>query len=223
MDRRSKPRSFFSSCLILFIIIISQESLAQIFELGSATQVEGEITFLEFSPPHRLSSVTKNQKLLTGGSYLAKDDSYMTVKIFDESYLRLNPKSKISLEYNPDLKEIKVFLFSGSLKAILGQSPKSRLEKMIIHSGSSQFESTAAKFTVSRNPIKDSSSVYVEKGAVMTNLFLRDQKKDTEIIYQNETTTVLDTDAEISESRSMKEKEIRFLHPSKYLPKKIKR
>jgi hypothetical protein len=94
---------------------------------------------------------------------------------------------------------------------------------MIIHAGGSQFESTAAKFTVSRNPIKDSSSVYVEKGVVIAHLFQRDQKKDSEIIYQNETTTVIDTDSEISESRNMKEKEIKFLHPSKYLPKKIKR
>ena len=223
MDRRSKQRKFLSSCLTLIILSFSTEALSQIFEVGVITQLEGEVSFLEFAPPHKINQNKVQDKLLTGGSYLAKDDSYITVKIFDESYLRLNPKSKISLEYSPDAKELKIFLFNGSLKAILGQSPKSRLEKMIIHAGGSQFESTAAKFTVSRNPIKDSSSVYVEKGVVIAHLFQRDQKKDSEIIYQNETTTVIDTDSEISESRNMKEKEIKFLHPSKYLPKKIKR
>ncbi len=222
MDRKSKIKKFSTSGLVFLLIFFSEMLNAQTFDLGVVTKVEGEVSFLEFSPPHRLSQTQKDSQLQSGGSYLAKDDSFMTVKIFDESFLRLNPKSKISLEYDPASKELKIFLFNGSLKAILGQSPKSRLEKMIIQSGGSQFESTAAKFTVSRNLIKDSSSVYVEKGIVIANVYHREQKKDSEIIYQNETTTISDNDLEISSAKTMKEKEIKFLHPSNYLPKKNK-
>jgi hypothetical protein len=69
--------------------------------MGSITQSEGEITFLNYAPPHTLKLVQKNQQLLTDGPYLTHELSYMCLKFFDDSWPRVSPKSKFNVEYRP--------------------------------------------------------------------------------------------------------------------------
>src|SRR6478735_2612096 len=109
MVRTKKNSRVASSCLISSLFLFSLSSLAASrFHLGQITQVEGEITFLNFAPPHKIENVKKEQSLETDGSYLTQDDAYMTVQLFDGSYVRLSPSSKISAEFEPVSKTMTI-------------------------------------------------------------------------------------------------------------------
>ena len=206
--------------LVILILLAPLKTEAVTHQLGLVTQAKGDITFFNFNLHNQVLQVKKQDLLFSDGSYLSQDNSFLVVKLFDGSYLRLNPKSKMALEYAPDLKILRIFLFTGSLKALITQTKKdNRLEKIIVQSGGALFEASESKFTVSRNMISDVSSVYVEKGAILASQTVLGEKKDMELVHQKETLSIWDKDLDIKSPRKMRDKEIQYLHPSRYLEK----
>lgn len=207
-------------CLIAFSLLSSLTGFTAVHKLGKITQAEGEITYLNFTPPHPITNVKVNQQLLTDGSYLTQDESFLTVLLFDGSWLRVSPKSKIAAEFDPNSKTLTIHLFTGSLKALINTNENGKkIEKLIVKSSGATFETVEAKFTVSRNTVSDLSSVYVEKGTVLSTQHLQNNKTDVELVHSRETTTINDLDSDIESPRKMTDKELKFLHPSFYLKK----
>jgi hypothetical protein len=222
MDR-TKNLLRIAVCSLGFLAhLTSLTAQAVTHDLGLITQSEGEITFFNFNFHNEVAQIKKGDKLTTNGSYLTKENSFFVVKLFDGSYLRLNPRSKMALEYEPDFKTLRILLFTGSIKALITQTNKiNPMDKIIVQSAGASFEASESKFTVSRNIIDDISSVYVEKGAVVATQSILGEKKDMELVHQEETTSIRDKDLDVKSSRKMKDKEIKYLHPSRYLEKKI--
>lgn len=213
-----------SSCLISGLILFSFTSFAASpFNLGKITQAEGEITFLNFIPPHKLETVKKDQNLQSEGSYLTQDDAFMTVQLFDGSWLRLSPNSKISMEYEPTAKVMTVHLITGSLKTLFSNKiNEGAVDKIIIKSTDGTFESVDGKFSVVRNPVTDMSSVYVEKGTVVVMQNDPIEMKQAVLVHTKEMAFVKYREAVIETPRHMTDEEMKFLHPSKYLKKASK-
>jgi ferric-dicitrate binding protein FerR (iron transport regulator) len=203
---------------ISIAILFPLNSLAGTFNLGKITQAEGEITFLNFAPPHQLNKVSIKERLQSDGSYLTQESSFMTVELFDGSWLRVSPKSKFTLEFQPTSKVILVHLFSGSVKILFSTHlNENQVQKIIVKSADTLFESVDAKFSVVRSPLTDTNSVFVEKGTVMAIQHVFNEKKDVELVHAKETASVKDNQMDIESPRQMSEKEIDFLHPSHYL------
>lgn len=204
--------------LIASLLLLPLFSHAGTFNLGNITQAEGEITFLNFAPPHKLSQVKVKEQLQPDGSYLTQESSFMTVELFDGSWLRASPKSKFTLEFQPSSKIILVHLFSGSVKILFSAHLNDNIvEKIIVKSADTLFETVDAKFSVVRSPLTDMNSVFVEKGTVMAIQHVFNEKKDVEIVHAKETASVKDNQLDIESPRKMSDKEINFLHPSHYL------
>lgn len=216
MDRKKTCSRVAASCLISFIFSLPLSATTH--RLGKITQAEGEITFLNFTPRLPVKEVKKSEQLLTGGSYLTQDSSYFTVHLFDGSWIRVSPRSKIFAEFDPQDKVITIHLLTGSIKALFSSElNQKKLSKFIIKSADTTFETVDAKYTVSRNPLTDTSSVSVEKGTVIATQTVRDERKDMEIIHARETTSIQDRHQDIPSPREMSDKEMKFLHPSFYL------
>ena len=187
-------------------------------QLGHISELDGEITYLDFLKIKTVTTVKEKDQLQTDGSYLTHDDAFFNVHLFDGSWLRLNPKSKISLEFNPEAKTLTIFLMTGSMKMLLDQDRKEKqLEKVIVHSAGATFETVGSKFTVTRNLLTDQSSVYVEKGTVIATQYVQHQKQDMELVHAREKTTINDRENDVESPRKMSEKEIHFLNPKNYL------
>ncbi len=186
--------------------------------MGNVTQAEGEISFLHFSPPHKLVQVKPMEQVSTNGSYLTQESSFLTMKLFDGSWLRISPRSKFTIEFQPYTKAILIHLFSGSIKILFSNHLNNKIvEKIIVKSADTLFESVEAKFSVVRSPLIATNSVFVEKGTVVVIQHVFNEKKDIEIVHAKETASVKDNELDIESPREMSEKEINFLHPSRYL------
>lgn len=210
--------------LIAALLLTPFLAQAEPYKLGVVTQAEGEISFLDFTPPHHLlKNIKAKQTFLSEGSYLTQDDSFLTVRMFDEtSWLRLSPRSKFAPEFNAKNKTLIIHLFTGSVKVLFSSTlSQDRIAKVIVKSADGSFECSEGKFTVVRNNITDTSSVYVEKGTVVSS-FNSEVSQDLEIVHAQETTTITDRNSEVPSPRKMTDKEISFLHPSKYLKGKGK-
>jgi ferric-dicitrate binding protein FerR (iron transport regulator) len=206
------------SCLVSIALLLPLLSQAGTFNLGKITQAEGEITYLNFAPPHALKQVKAQEAVQTDGSYLTQDNSFMTVELFDGSWLRVSPKSKFTLEYLATSKTILVHLFSGSAKFLFSAHlNQNEVQKIMVKSADTLFESVDAKFSVVRSPLTDTNSLFVEKGTVMAIQHVFNEKKDMELVHSNETISVKDNQLDIESPRKMSEREIKFLHPSHYL------
>jgi ferric-dicitrate binding protein FerR (iron transport regulator) len=211
-------RSFLKLILLLVFTQYSVFATAQDFKIGQVTQAEGESTFLHYAPPHELKQVKSNEAVRMGGSYLTQDTAFITIEFFDGSWLRINPKSKLSIEFLPHSKQILIHLFTGSIKTLFSSKFSSEgTEKIIVKSAGTLFETVGAKFSVVRNPLTSTNSVFVEKGSVVTIQHVANERKDMEIVHTNEMTSVRDNDHDIKSPRKMSEGEVKFLHPSKYL------
>lgn len=208
-----------TSCLIGGLFLLPLTSFSAPFNLGDITQAEGETTFLDFAPPHhRLSEVKTNTKFVTDGSYLTKEDAFLTVQLFDGSWLRLSPRSKISAEFDPTAKIITLHLFTGSVKLLISSSQNGEaVQKLVVKSADAVFEASEGKFSVVRNPITNSSSVYVEKGMVLATHQQNSEQSEVKLVHRQETTSLQDRDTVFEEPRKMTEKEVQYLHPSQYL------
>lgn len=207
------------SCGLIFLLL-STYSFAQEVpkSLGTVTQVHGEVTYLPFNLPTQKKIIKQNDTVLPNGSYLSYEDSFLTVKLFEGNYLRLSPKSKFSLEFDPKEKNFTLHLFTGSVKVLFSQKLNQGLtQKFIIKSGDSEIEASDAKFTVVRNPVMDSISCYVEKGMAIVSQYQLTEKKDSEYVHAMEMISTQDRNPEIAPAQKMKEKELRFLHSSFYL------
>lgn len=181
------------------------------------------MTYLEFSAPYRLHNLKEEHKFITEGSYLSQEESFLTVQLFEGSWLRLSPRSKISPEFDPKTKTITIHLLTGSVKILFSSILNSHaVEKIVVKSADAQFEVAEGKFTVVRNSLVDLSSVYVEKGAVVASSLFQSAKSETEVVHAGETLSVQDRDTELESPRKMSQKEIEYLHPTKYLNTKKK-
>lgn len=219
--QKTYSRSLSSCCLIALLTFLSSLAFAQDFNIGVVTQVEGESTFFSYLPPRSVKNVKLKQDAQTEGSYLTHEDAFLTFKLFTQNYLRLNPKSKISLEYNPKEKLLTVHLFSGSFKALFSKNENNpRVQKLIVKSADTYFETVNGKFTVVRNVLDGTNSVYVEKGSIVVTQYAGLEVKDTEIVHARETTSVADNKSDIGPPQALNDKQIKFLHPSFYLSKK---
>ena len=187
-------------------------------QLGIISQIEGEITYLDYLKVKTVTNVKEKDQLQTDGSYLTHNNAYFNVHLFDGSWLRLNPKSKISLEFYPETKTLTIFLLTGSMKILLDIDRKEKqLDKVIVQSAGATFETVGAKFTVTRNLLTDQSSVYVEKGTVVATQYVQYQKQDMELVHAKEKTTINDREKDVESPQKMTDKEIHFLNPKNYL------
>ncbi|MBA2404316.1 MAG: FecR domain-containing protein [Bdellovibrionales bacterium] len=205
-------------CLIAALLLLPGLSQATAFKVGKVTQAEGKITFLNFTRPYKAKKVKPQQSLMTEGSYLTQENSFLTVELFEGSWLRLSSRTKISVDYDPTAKIININLLTGSIKVLFSSSLNDKqVDKIIIKSIDAVFESSDGKFSVVRNPVLDLSSVFVEKGTVVAAHSGNRLSRDVRLVHTKETTSLKDRETEFEETRQMTEKEIKFLHPSFYL------
>ena len=218
MDRTKTLTRNAICCLITSLLLFAPKAIGADHQLGIIKQIEGEITYLDYVKVKTVSKVKEKDQLQTDGSYLTHNDAYFNVHLFDGSWLRLNPKSKISLEFYPETKTLTIFLLTGSMKILLDIDRKEKkLEKVIVQSAGATFETVGAKFTVTRNLLMDQSSVYVEKGTVVATQYVQYQKQDMELVHAKEKTTINDREKDVESPRKMTDKEIHFLNPKNYL------
>ncbi len=166
MDLKSKIIR--TTCSLgLFFSVSSYSSPVSYQNVGQITQLYGTVTFLDYRSGQKVETVTNAHKIRTEGSYLIHEESFLTVKIIGGNWLRMSPKSKFALEYDPKNKTLSVFLFSGSIKALISNELNGNsLERLIIKGGNLEATAYEAKFTISRTPFMDIMSVTVEKGMV---------------------------------------------------------
>jgi ferric-dicitrate binding protein FerR (iron transport regulator) len=218
MDRTKTLTRNAICCLITSLLLFAPKAMSAGHQLGIINQIEGEITYLDYVKVKTVTKVKEKDQLQTDGSYLTHNDAYFNVHLFDGSWLRLNPKSKISLEFYPETKTLTIFLLTGSMKILLDIDRKEKkLEKVIVQSAGATFETVGAKFTVTRNLLMDQSSVYVEKGTVVATQYVQYQKQDMELVHAKEKTTINDREKDVESPRKMTDKEIHFLNPKNYL------
>lgn len=210
MVRKKTHSRITNGSLITFALLLTTLSWGGPFKIGEITQVEGESTYYNYLPPRAVKTVKRNAQAATDGSYLTQENAFLTFKLLGSNYLRLNPKSKISLEYDAKEKFLTIHLFSGSFKALF-------TEKVLVKSADTLFETVNAKFSVVRNTLGDNNSVYVEKGSVIMSQYVGSEKKDMEVIHAKESTSVADNSSDIEAPKKLTDKEIQFLHPSFYL------
>ncbi len=180
--------------------------------------IQGETTSFSYLPPQIVKNVSKNDTISNLGSYLTKSDSFLTVQLFDGSWLRVDPESKFALDYDPTKREIEIHLLKGSLKSLFSTSlNKGKVQKLIVKSGDAIFETTNGKFSVIRNSLSDSSTLYVEKGLVMAIQTQRGEKKDMELVHAQETVSVKDRQMDIAPAHLLTEKEMSYLKSNSHL------
>lgn len=208
--------------LILFIGLI-RPSLAQDIPkiIGTITQTHGTITFFPFKNHEKVLKVNKKSPLLSDGSYLIQDNSFLTAKLFDGSWLRVSPRSKLALDIDHKNKIVLIHLFTGSLKILISnKASQGKLEKISIKSGDTIISASNTKFSAIRNPIFENFSVYVEKGIVSMTKKIMGQSS-TQLIHAMETVSVKDKASTIRTPRRISEKEIKFLQNALYLKKSL--
>ncbi|MGE3611375.1 MAG: FecR domain-containing protein [Bacteriovoracaceae bacterium] len=207
------------SCGLILLCLcfkVSAQNLGA--KLGAVTQLHGEVTFFPFHLPNKLKHLQVNDILNEKGSYLTYEDSFMTVKLFDGSFLRLSPKSKFSLEFNASQKIYTLHLFTGSIKILFSQKLSAgKAEKLIVKSGDTEIETTEGKFSVVANPVMDLVNCYVEKGLVSVISLSQGERKDFAYVHRNETVSVEESNHDVSVPRKISDKELQFLHGSSYL------
>ena len=217
MDRTKTNTRNVICCLIAVLILCAPKAMSAGHQLGLITQLDGKITYLNFFKIKTLTTVKEKDHLQTDGSYLTHDNAFFNVHLFDGSWLRLNPKSKISLEFDLETNTLTIFLLTGSINIFLDKDRKEKqLEKVIVRSAGATFETVDAKFAVTRNLLTDQSAVYVEKGTVIATQYLQYQKQDMELVHASEKITIHDRGNNVESPRKMSDKEIHFLNPKNY-------
>lgn len=213
MDRITKK--YFAACgLVLSLSVRAELPHAS---LGTVTQSHGTVTFLSYTPPNIVQNVKVKDDLFSEGSYLTRDDSFLTAKSIYGQWLRVSPKSKIYLSLDHENKSITLHLLSGSVKVLSSEKLNSQNPyKLIVKSGNTFFESTEGKFSIVRYLALNSVVAYVEKGVVTT---YREGQKDINLHYLHalETITIEDKISPISSPRKMTKKEIKFISKARYL------
>lgn len=213
MDRFAKK--FVAACgLVLSLSVHAELPHAS---LGVVTQSYGTVTFLSYTPPNVVRVVKVKDDLFTEGSYLTRKDSFLTAKSIYGQWLRLSPKSKISLSLDHESKSVILHLFSGSVKVLSSEKLNSNNPyKLIVKSGNTFFESTEGKFSIIRHLALNNVKVYVEKGVVTT---YREFSEEPNLhhLHALETMTVEDKLSEFTSPRKMTPKEIRFISKARYL------
>lgn len=213
MDRRSSKYFSTISCLIVFY---SQTTFGQEFNLAEISQLKGEVTSLEFAPPHTKKELSKNSIIKTESSILSHDESFYTAKLFDGSWIRVSPKTKLSFNFKPEEKIIQINLYAGSIKILFSTNLNNhKAEKIIVKAADLIIESVDGKFSVIRNNLINQSSVYVEKGLVMGSSELIPQKQT--LLHSREKLTIQDREKINPEVENITEKEMKYIHSKFYL------
>lgn len=213
MDRN--PAKLLTTCGLI-ILFSNLHAAVPETSLGEVTQSIGTVTYLSFSSP-RVKEVNTKENLLSEGSYLTRDNSILTAKLLDGSWLRLSPRSKIALDIDNDKRSILIHLFTGSLKALVSKNLGHNLPyKLIIKSGDTYFESSEAKFSVVRHPFFNKVKTFVEKGVVTA---YRDDvgKNDFQHVHSGEALVIDEKSDDIPYPQKLSAKEARFLKKGKYL------
>jgi ferric-dicitrate binding protein FerR (iron transport regulator) len=203
---------------LFFIFALTPHPLkAQSFELGAITQTQGEATYFPFFPPFEVQTLKTQDKIKEKGSYLTQENAYFTMKLFDGSWVRISPKTKLTFEFDPTEKILVVHLYTGSLKILFStQLNQNKIHKLMVKSSGLSFESVDGKFSVVRNLLTDETSVYVEKGAVVATRGNEDQK-GMQPVHGQESLTLKDREQGLGTPLKLSEKEIKFLNSKFYL------
>jgi hypothetical protein len=215
MARQQKISFTIAGCLIFgFNLARAQGD----FQLGKITQSSGTVTFLEFTPPHKLSEITTDALLSGSGSYLTQETAYFTAKLFDGSWIRVSPKTKFALEFDPEKKNLTLNLFSGSVKVLFAHILNNKqVTTFTIRSADAVFETSEAKFTVVRNILTTESTLFVEKGVVTARLSELKEGKDSVIVHTREMTSLRDRTLDFHTPKQMGDREMKFLNSAFYL------
>lgn len=220
MVRRKTLSRTWTCCLALtgLFLISSTISYAEEYNLGNVFQAKGEMSFLEFAAPNKLTMLKVSDKVRTGGSYLTRDYSNATFKLVGDTWLRASVRTKFYFEFEPNQKVLTINLQSGSVKVLFSSFlSKQQINKIIINSADAVFESVEGKFSVVRNNLTDESSVYVEKGMVNASLIERGGPRPAVPVHKHETTSIKDHDQFVASPSVMTNKELRFLKSAFYI------
>ena len=213
MDRRASIWYSTASCLIL---ILSSYALGQEFNVGEITQLQGEITALEFAAPYRKVSLSKKSALKEENSILSGEDSFYNAKLLDGSWIRVSPRTKLSFDYDPIQKTILINLYSGSIKILFSTNLNQRkIEKIIVHTADLKIESADGKFSLMRNILTNESSVFVEKGLVMASL--QNNLNQQIYLHGREKLILPDRQKVLPGTEVIKDKEMKTIHSKFYL------
>lgn len=213
MDRFTKK--LITACGLILTINIRAELPPA--SLGKVTQSHGAVTYLSYTPPNVVKAVKAKDDLFSEGSYLTKNDSFLTAKSIYGQWIRMSPKSKISLSLDHESKSVVLHLLSGSVKVLTSEKLKAgNPYKLIVRSGNTFFESSEGKFSIIRHLPLSSVNIYVEKGVVTT---YREGEKESRLhhLHALETMNIEDKSSEFSSPRKMTEKEIKFISEARYL------
>jgi hypothetical protein len=213
MDRRA---SIWHSAASSLILIFSSYALGQEFNVGEITQLQGEITALEFVTPHRKLNLSKKSPLKEECSILSGEDSFYTAKLLDGSWIRVSPKTKLSFDYDPNEKTIKINLYLGSIKILFSTNLNQRkIEKIIVYTAGLKLESADGKFSIMRNILTNESSIFVEKGLVMASL--ENNLNQQIYLHAREKLIMPDRQKQLPEIETIKDKEMKAIHSKFYL------
>ncbi len=202
-------------CLAL---LLQSPSFANDFRLGELTQSKGEISYLGFASPHTVLEVKKGDVLKTEGSYFTKEQGHFTAKLFDGSWLRVSPRTKISLGFNAQERILELTVFVGSVKVLFSSATnQNKVAKIIVRHADTFFESTEGKFSVVRNPLTSETSVFVEKGLVTGYFDFPGENKDKVVVHTKEMSSVKDRTWDFDEPKSISENQLKFLNSTFYL------
>jgi ferric-dicitrate binding protein FerR (iron transport regulator) len=183
--------------------------------LGELTQVHGMVTYVPYRGPLKLIEVKEKDKLLSSGSYLTRDDAFMTIKLFDGSFLRMSPKTKFSIEIDYPQKIATIHLFTGSMKVLISQRlNQSKIEKFLIKSGDGLIEASEAKFSVIRNLMDRTISIFTEKGLVTARLASNDS---FQLVHNMESILIEEKSHSISSPEKISKKHLKYIHGAFYL------
>ena len=126
----------------------------------------------------------------------------------------MNPSSKISFEYDPEVRTLDLNLYSGSVKILISKNLNPNgLEQITINSVDARLESSEGKFVVSRNGLTETSHVFVEKGTVLGTLTerVKDFGLISVITHTGETSSFKDRDSNFSSVRKMNKEELKLI------------
>lgn len=213
MDRRASIFRTAISCLIIFW---TSSTSAESFNLAEISQIKGEVTSLQFSAPHTKTELSKNSVIRTETSILSHENSFYTAKLFDGSWVRVSPRTKLSFNFYPQEKIIEINLYSGSIKILFSTHLNDhKVEKIIINSADLKIESVDGKFSIIRNNLINESSVYVEKGLVIGSSTQIPHKQA--ILHAREKLVIQDRLKTLPETDEITEKEMKYIHSRFYL------
>lgn len=217
MVRTKYTKKLLPGCLAL---LFCHSLLAQDFYIGRISQIKKSVTSSTLKAKNTDSSqVMAKDKVKTGHVYRTQADGHFSIQLFDGGWVRLNPNTEVSFQFDAEDKTLTIKLYKGSLKAVVTKNiGKKQVEKVKIESDFMLFETSESKFSIASNELTEVISAFVEKGVLIASKQISPEK--TLMIHRDETISLNKDDRLPSRASKMTEYEIKFVKENEYLKEK---